>query len=199
MPTKLKQRIALTESQQCVKREMIIRRGIIYAPEIRAIANVCMMDATDVAELINSRNEAGIIINEEVDKAVMHVPIGSTNRQLAYAQTLLEDKLDRLRTADLPLTSHDPLEILDFARKVVAPTQVNVNVQQNTINEPQIFNFEGMSYEQINALIEKVQGAITSGEIIDAIEFRDVEPATTGCASGAVTASRKNVLTAAKD
>ena len=182
-----------------MRQEMIIRRGIVYPPEARVIADVCQMNPMDVMALLNAQNEAGIEINGDVDKAVAHVPIASTRRQLAYAQILFEDKMQRNIEVGLPLTMHDPLEILDFARKAVAPMQVNVNVQQNNVlNEPQIFNLEGMSYEKLQELILTVQGAIDSGTIIDAIAT-DVSADFGGRTSDIDVAALQNVLAASDD
>jgi len=195
----MRPRKPLTEQEKCVRQEMIIRRGIVYPPEARVIADVCQMNPMDVMALLNAQNEAGIEINGDVDKAVAHVPIASTRRQLAYAQVLFEDKMQRNIELGMPLTMHDPLEILDFARKAVAPMQVNVNVQQNNVlNEPQIFNLEGMSFDQLQQLISTVQGAIDSGTIIDAIAT-DVSPDFVGRTSDLDVAALQNVLTAPDD
>ena len=163
----------LNQKQQCVLQEMIVRRGIVYVPDIRNIAELCKMDVPEVMELVNANTPAGIEVNRRVDEIVQHVPLASNHRQLAYAQNLLEDKLNRRAASDLPLSDRDALDILDFARKHTNQPGINVNVQNNTA---QLFDFSSMKPDQLEQLISAIQGAIDTGDIIDA-EFAELTSA----------------------
>ena len=192
----------LTDLDRCIMREMIIRRGLVYREDIQPIANICRATLVEVTEIVNAYTESGKEVNRLVDKAVSDVPLASTNRQLVYAQAMFEDQIRRRQEAGLPITNADPLEILDFARKTVAPTLVNVNVQQNNVLEqPQIFNLEGMDIQQVEALVGKLQRAIDSGEIIDAdfTELGSAQPALTGRTSVADAEASGEVFSETED
>jgi hypothetical protein len=148
-----------------VLQEMIVRRGIVYVPDVRSIAELCDISVPEVMELVNATTPAGIEVNRRVDEIVQHVPLASNHRQLAYAQNLLEDKLNRRAESNLPLSDRDALDILDFARKHTNQPGINVNVQNNTA---QLFDFSSMDAGQLEQLIGAIQGAINTGEIIDA-------------------------------
>lgn len=163
----------LNRGQQCVLQEMIARRGIVYVPDVRNIAELCDMNVPEVMELVNATTPAGIEINRRVDEIIQYVPLASNHRQLAYAQNLLEDKLARRVASDLPLSDRDALDILDFARKHTNQPGINVNVQNNTA---QLFDFSSMNAEQLEQLIVAIQGAIDTGDIIDA-EFTQLATA----------------------
>jgi len=174
----------LGRTEQCVLQELIARRGIVYVPDVRLIAEVCDVDVPVVMELVNGTSPAGIEISRRIDEIVRYVPLASNNRQIAYAQMLLDDKLERRHESDLPLSDRDALDILDYARKHTNQPGINVNIQNNTA---QLFDFSTMSPDQLQQTIQTLQRAIETGEIIDA-EFRtlsaDAPAITTGRTGG---------------
>lgn len=180
-------RIAVLGSKQmCVLQELIMRRGLVYRPDIQVIANNCHLSLTEATELVNGENEVGREINRRVDDAVAHVPLSSKNRQIAYAQILFDDKIARRREQDLPLTDADALDILDFSRKQIQPGGVNVNIQ-NGDNIANIFDLSSLDPEALEKLINNVQSAIEKGTIIDAefteLTSRNVSATLPGCSS----------------
>jgi hypothetical protein len=171
----MRKREPLLKKDKCILAEMVARKGIICSPDVLIIADNCNATVEYVHDIINASNNKGKDINQRVNKSLAHVPLNSDERIMAYAQVMLEDKLNRRRINDLQLTDRDPLDILDFARKLRHPER-GTNIQINNANQPQMFDFSGWDTEQLQRLVSRVQSAIETGNIeaVDA-EFREIE------------------------
>lgn len=162
--------LALTEKQQCVLQEMINRRGVIVTADVAAIAMACDITKTQAMDLVNGATSAGKRVNELVNEAVGWQPIMDKGRRAAYAQVIFEDKIERRKEDDLPLSDFDPIQILDYIRREInEPSQMNINVEK----VENVFDFSGMDIHELQGLIQNLQNKIDTGEIIDA-EFTEL-------------------------
>jgi len=162
--------IGLTPPQQCVLQQMINRRGVVTVNDVKIIAEACGIDNTEAMTLANGMSPEGKQINALVNEAVGWQPIIDRGRRAAYAQVIFEDKIERRMAEDLPLSDMDAIQILDYVRKEVdQPGVTNVNIN----NVDTMFDFSGMTIEQLQGAIGNMQKMIDSGEILDA-EFTEL-------------------------
>jgi len=162
--------IGLTPPQQCVLQQMINRRGVVTVNDVKIIAEACGIDNTEAMTLANGMSPEGKQINALVNEAVGWQPIIDRGRRAAYAQVIFEDKIERRMAEDLPLSDMDAIQILDYVRKEVdQPGVTNVNIN----NVDTMFDFSGMTIEQLQGAIGNMQKMIDTGEIVDA-EFTEL-------------------------
>ena len=162
--------IGLTPPQQCVLQQMINRRGVVTVNDVKIIAEACGIDNTEAMTLANGMSPEGKQINALVNEAVGWQPIIDRGRRAAYAQVIFKDKIERRMAEDLPLSDMDAIQILDYVRKEVdQPGVTNVNIN----NVDTMFDFSGMTIEQLQGAIGNMQKMIDSGEILDA-EFTEL-------------------------
>ena len=156
--------LGLTTEQQCVLQQMINRRGVVTVNDVKIIAEACDIDNAEAMTLVNGSSREGKQINAMVNDAVGWQPILDRGRRAAYAQVVLEDKIQRRQAEELPLSDFDVIQILDYVRKEVdQPGSVNISVN----NIESMFDFSGMTIEQLQGAVGNMQKMIDSGEIID--------------------------------
>jgi hypothetical protein len=94
------------------------------------------------------------------------VPLSDPMAQLAVLQEMLDDKLERRRSDDLPLTKQDPVQIVETARKITHG-QAYLQAVEEGRKRPSVnatFNFEGISDEQLSRVIEYLTHKIRDGD-----------------------------------
>ena len=157
--------VALTKKQQCVLQEMISRRGVVVVEDVEGIATICNLTKTQAMDLVSGVTPTGKRINKLVNEAVGWQPILDKGRRAAYAQVILEDKLQRRKAENLPYSDMDVIQILDYVRKETnEPGSLNINVQKTE----NVFDFTGMDIQELGKMIQSLQNQIDSGDIIDA-------------------------------
>ena len=137
--------------------------------DVQSIAMACDLTNTQAMDLVNGATATGKRINKLVNEAVGGQPILDKDRRAAYAQVILEDKLQRRKAENLPYSDMDAIQILDYVRKETnAPGSMNISVQKTE----NVFDFSGMDIQELNEMIQGLQNKIDSGDIIDA-EFTE--------------------------
>jgi len=178
--------LALTKKQQCVLQEMINRRGVVVTEDVEGIADICNLTKTQAMDLVNGATSTGRRINKLVNEAVGYQPILDKGRRMAYAQVMLEDKLQRRKTEDLPYSDMDAIQILDYVRKETnEPRDVNISVKKTET----VFDFSGMDIQELTGMIQSLQAKIDSGDIIEA-EFTECTASLEDERGSGATASR---------
>lgn len=148
---------------------MISRRGVVVTEDVERIATACDLTNTQTMDLVNGATATGKRINKLVNEAVGWQPILDKGRRAAYAQVILEDKLQRRQAENLPYSDMDAIQILDYVRKETnEPGSLNINVQKTE----NVFDFSGMDIQELDKMIQGLQNQIDSGDIIDA-EFTE--------------------------
>jgi hypothetical protein len=160
-----------TAIQECIIEQFVSRDGVITPKEFKQIAEICNCSISSVSEIARGAPLHAHVV-EEIDRRLSGMPIVDQTRRIAYAQKMLDDQLMRRAEENLPLTSYDPMEILDYIRKEVNTDSPRIDNRTQSIT---VFDFSAYSDEKLLEVITQLQAALDSGDIAGAIEGEFVE------------------------
>jgi len=107
------------------------------------------------------------------------IPMADDLVQLSTLQWILEDTMDaRMKDRSRPLSSKDPVDIIDMIRKVTQGPKQSINATQNVKTT---FDFSNLDDEALSNAIKVLTSALREGDIPkelgDIVEGELVEPA----------------------
>jgi hypothetical protein len=156
-------RRSFTKIQRCIIDQIVARSGIVTPQDYKSISLACETTVGYVCSIVNVTAPGSEQINEEVNARLKYIPIVDRERRVAYAKAMLDDQLQRRAVNNEPMTSYDPMEILDYIRKETSAGAA-VDNRTQTVN---IFDFSNMNDETLVDTIHKLQDAIDQGILND--------------------------------
>ena len=147
-----------------------MRHGVVPPQDFQTIADKCNATSSYVMQAVNGWTVSGERMNEEINRRLQGMPIADPSRRIAYAQKMLDDKLERAANNKEEVTRYDPLDILDYIRKETQTKQPTIDNRKQTVN---VFDFSAYSDEKLMEMITKVQQMLDSGEVIEG-DFTEV-------------------------
>jgi len=171
----------LTEKQLAVLEEMVARGGTLLAGDASDVAEACDCSESYIYHLMRGNTDTARRFQKKLNERLQRVPLANPVRQVAYLQTMLEERMERRRMAGQPLTDKDPADLIKIAHSITKPSAgTNVNISQTNVDAKQIFDLSDLSDNDLRIMVQRVQDALSQGhgigDIID-VEALPVEDA----------------------
>jgi hypothetical protein len=144
--------------------------GYIPYGEKTKIAKRLGCNPSYLSRLDNGQN--AVFAMQRKQRIMEAIPMADTLVQLGQLQALYDSAILVRKNASEPLTSKDPADLIDLARKITqgTPHQQKIEATQNIQHQSTVFNFKDMDGEALSRAIQRIETALREENFDDVVD-----------------------------